>query len=82
MANRASLQCCCPFSGCAGQGTELGDNAFAVPTASGSDGIFWLLLDPIMEARLGLPSEAGHNTAIQTGKQTFTLAEHVIASER
>jgi hypothetical protein len=62
--------------------TTLVDNAFSTPGASGCGGIFSFLLDPIIDAKLGLPSVAGHNTTIQNGKETLTLAEHVIASER
>jgi hypothetical protein len=62
--------------------TSLVENAFSVPAASGCGGIFSFLIDPLVDAKLGLPSAAGHNTAIQNGKETLTLAEHVIASEK
>jgi hypothetical protein len=45
-------------------GTELVDNTFAVkPGASGCGGFpLDLLLDPIIEAKLGVPAEAAYNT--------------------
>jgi hypothetical protein len=63
--------------------TENGmvDSTFPVPTANGCGGILSSLIDPIINAKLGLPSPAGHNLAIQTGKLELTLAEHVIESE-
>lgn len=63
-------------------GTKLVDNSFSAPEASGCGGIFSVLIDPLVDSKLGLPSAAGKNTAIQTGKETYTLAEHVIASEK
>jgi len=62
--------------------TSLVENSFAVPTASGCGGIFSFLIDPLVDSKLGLESKAGNNTAIQNGKETYTLAEHVIASEK
>jgi hypothetical protein len=59
----------------------LVNNSFSVPTASGCGGIFSILIDPLLDAKLGLPSEAGHNTAIQTGKQLSATAKVVIDSE-
>jgi hypothetical protein len=59
----------------------LVDSTFSVPTANGCGGILSSLIDPIIDAKLGLPSPAGHNAAVQSGKLEFTLAEHVIASE-
>jgi hypothetical protein len=62
--------------------TSLVDNSFAAPEASGCGGIFSFLINPIVDSKLGLPSVAGKNTAIQNGKETYTLAEHVIATEK
>ncbi len=53
-------------------GAELVDNAWAAPAASGCGGIFAFILDPIVNASSGLPSEAGNNTAIL--KNTITQA--------
>jgi hypothetical protein len=47
------------------KGNSLVDNLFAVPVAKGCGGkAFEALLDPIINAKLGLPSPAGNNTAI------------------
>jgi hypothetical protein len=62
--------------------TTLVDNAFSVPVASGCGGIFSALIDPLVNAKLGLPSASGNNTAIQNAKQRLTLAQHVIESEK
>jgi hypothetical protein len=40
------------------------------------------VVNPLVNSKLGLPSEPGHNTAIQNAKQRLTLAEHVILSEK
>jgi hypothetical protein len=63
-------------------GNELVDNAFAVPKASGCGGILSLLIDPIIDAKLGLPSEAGHNTAIQKNTIEEATTVGVIVSEK
>jgi hypothetical protein len=59
----------------------LVDNSFGVPKASGCGGIFSSLIDPLVDAKLGLPSEPGHNTTVQNGKNKLATAEYVIASE-
>jgi hypothetical protein len=60
---------------------SLVDNSFAVPTAEGCGGIFSFLVDPAVDAELGLPSAAGHNTAILNGSQELAAATAVRASE-
>jgi hypothetical protein len=60
----------------------LVDNAFAAPEASGCDGIFSFLVDPIINSKLGLPSAAGHNTAIQNNLLKEATGEATIASEK
>jgi hypothetical protein len=60
----------------------LVDNAFSAPKVSGCGGILATVLDPVIDSKLSLPSASGHNTAIQNGTQRFTLAAHVIASEK
>ena len=42
----------------------LVDNAWSAPTASGCGGILSFLVDPIINAQIGLSSAAGKNTAI------------------
>jgi hypothetical protein len=61
---------------------QLVDNSFAVPVAEGCGGAFAPVLDPIIDARLGLPSAAGHNTAILGGTLRITSVEAVVASEK
>jgi hypothetical protein len=63
-------------------GVSLVDNAFSAPESSGCGGLFSFLIGPIINAKLGLPSAAGHNTAIQTGNSKSTLAKSVINSEK
>jgi hypothetical protein len=46
---------------------SLVDNSFAAPGATGCGGVFSGIIDPIINAKLGLPSTAGHNTAILNG---------------
>jgi hypothetical protein len=50
----------------------LVDNAWAAPGANGCGGLFSFILDPIINAAAGLPSTAGHNTAIL--KNTINVA--------
>lgn len=62
--------------------TTLVDNSFSAPVATGCGGIFSFLIDPIIDSKLGLPSAAGKNTAIQNGKESLALAGVVIESEK
>jgi hypothetical protein len=43
---------------------ELVDNSWAAPKASGCGGLLSVLVDPLIDATVGLPAEAGENTAI------------------
>jgi len=63
-------------------GTSVVDNSFAVPGASGCGGILSFLVDPVVDLKLGLPSAAGHNTAILDGTLEQAAANAVIASEK
>jgi hypothetical protein len=58
----------------------LVDNSFSAPTAEGCGGFFSFLINPIINAKIGLPSTAGHNTAIQTGTTRLASAEQVANS--
>lgn len=60
----------------------LVDNAFAAPEATGCGGLLAPVIDPVIGAKLGLPSAAGKNTAIQNNKLREATAETVIASEK
>jgi len=61
---------------------SLVDNSFSAPAAEGCGGFFSFLIDPILDAKIGLPAKAGHNTAILTGTVRTALAESVVASEK
>lgn len=60
---------------------SLVDNSFAAPEAEGCGGFLSFLIDPAVDAELGLPSAAGHNTAILNGTQEIASASAVRASE-
>jgi hypothetical protein len=60
----------------------LVDNAFAAPEATGCGGLFSFLIDPILDAKIGLPAGAGHNSASLTGTLDQGQAAAVIASEK
>jgi hypothetical protein len=60
---------------------SLVDNAFAVPGAQGCGGLLSLVVDPAVDAEIGLPSTAGHNAAILNGTLKEAVAEAVLASE-
>jgi hypothetical protein len=62
-------------------GGSLVDNAFSAPEATGCGGIFSFLVDKLVDEVLGVPSAAGHNTAILSGKLEEAVAEAVRASE-
>jgi len=54
---------------------SLVDNSFAAPGANGCGGSFSSLIDPLVDAQLGLPSAAGNNTAILEGTLEQASAE-------
>lgn len=58
---------------------ELVDNAFAAPGVNGCGGILSSLIDPLIDLKTGLPSAAGHNTAILKGTLKSTNATAVVA---
>jgi hypothetical protein len=62
-------------------GNELVNNSYASPGAEGCGGIFSGIVDEIVDKKLGLPSAAGHNTAILRGTLKVTSVEAVKASE-
>jgi hypothetical protein len=63
-------------------GDSLVDNSFAVPRATGCGGSFSSLLDPAIDAKLGLPSAPGNNTFILDDTFQEASAVGVIASEK
>ena len=60
----------------------LVDNSFSVPVVEGCGGLASFLLDPIIDAKLGLPSASGKNTAILNGTLNTAETEAVLASEK
>jgi hypothetical protein len=69
------------------QKNSLVDNSFSVPVAEGCGsqilfGLFTGIIDSAVDSQLGLPSAAGHNTAILNGNQELSSAEAVKASEK
>jgi hypothetical protein len=63
------------------KGGKLVNNSFAAPGAEGCGGILSFLIDPAVNAALGLPAAAGHNTAVLEGTLSTGVAEAVKASE-
>jgi hypothetical protein len=66
---------------------SLVNNSFAAPEAEGCGsqilfGLFTGLIDSAVDSEIGLPSEAGHNTAILNGSQEIGGVEAVKASEK
>jgi len=62
-------------------GISLVDNTFTVPGAEGCGGSFSSIIDPLIDSTLGLPSNAGYNTAILTGTHKLAAVETVAKSE-
>jgi hypothetical protein len=63
-------------------GGSLVDNTWPAPGAHGCGGFLLEgLLDPAVDAELGLPSSAGHNTAVLNGTLKIASPESVKASE-
>ncbi len=60
---------------------SLVDNSFAAPKTNGCGGLFEFLIAPIIDSQLGVPSPAGHNTAILNGTLEQASAETVKAHE-
>jgi hypothetical protein len=58
------------------------DNAFAAPGVEGCGGSASSIIDPIVDKRIGLPSEAGHNTAILNDTFRAVAASEVVESEK
>jgi hypothetical protein len=60
---------------------SLVDNDFSAPAAEGCGGLFSLLINPIIDAKIGLPSASGKNTAILNGELKTATREAVLANE-
>ena len=66
---------------------SLVNNSFAAPVAEGCGsqilfGLFTGIIDSAVDSQLGLPSAAGHNTAILNGKQELGVVTAVKESEK
>ncbi len=61
---------------------SLVDNSYSVPKSSGCGGVFSFIIGPIVDAKLGLPSAAGNNTAILNGTLRVANREGVEGSEK
>jgi hypothetical protein len=59
----------------------LVNNSFAAPGAEGCGGILSFLVDPAVNAEVGIPAEEGHNTAILNSTLEVANATTVKASE-
>jgi hypothetical protein len=62
--------------------TALVDNSFRVPKAEGCGEFFSFIIDPVVDSKLGLPSEDGKNTAILKGTLNESTAEQAELSEK
>jgi hypothetical protein len=60
---------------------SLVNNSFAAPGAEGCGGVFSFLIDPLVDAKLGIPAEAGHNAAVLNGTLEQSTPEYVKKSE-
>jgi hypothetical protein len=60
---------------------SLVENDFSAPGASGCGGLYSPIIDPIVNAKLGLPAAAGTNTMILDGTVEFASAAAVVKSE-
>jgi hypothetical protein len=60
---------------------SLVNNSFAAPGVEGCGGIFSFLIDPAVNAELGVPAAAGNNTAILNGVLETAKAPSVRESE-
>jgi hypothetical protein len=62
------------------KGYELVDNAFSAPAASGCGGLFSIIINPIVDLKIGLASPDGKNTAILAGNLKRAVAGAVRTS--
>ena len=60
---------------------SLVDNTWSAPVAEGCGEAFAFLIDPLIDAKIGLPSAAGHNSAILSGELKTATIEAVLANE-
>jgi hypothetical protein len=58
-------------------GSSLVDNTFSVPGAQGCGGLLFLLVDPSLDLKVGIPAGPGFNQAILNGKLELSSAKSV-----
>jgi hypothetical protein len=63
-------------------GDSLVDNTFTAPGAEGCGESASSIIDPLIDAKLGLPSQAGQNSIVLTGAVDAASGETVEASEK
>jgi hypothetical protein len=61
---------------------SLVDNAFSAPLAAGCGGVFSFLIDPLLDAKIGLIAAGGKNTAILNNLIKEGTSVGTIASEK
>jgi hypothetical protein len=61
---------------------KLVDNTYSAPVAEGCGEFFSFLIDPILDAKIGLPSPSGKNKAVLQGELKAATTEAVIESEK
>jgi hypothetical protein len=64
------------------KGATLVDDSFAVPAVNGCGGFFSSLLDPILDAKLGLPAPAGYNTVLYNISARLATVEDLLKLEK
>lgn len=63
-------------------GNTLVNNEFSAPAATGCGGIFSILVNPLVNSKIGLPSADGKNTVIQNADLKEATTIGVINSEK
>jgi hypothetical protein len=63
------------------KGTELVNNSFTAPAATGCGGLFALFVNPLVNELVGLPAGEGENAALLKGEFSNGVAEWVRDSE-
>lgn len=62
-------------------GAQLVDNAWSAPVATGCGGALAPIVDPLVDASIGLPSPAGRNTAILGNIYIHTASQKAVEEE-
>jgi hypothetical protein len=62
-------------------GQSLVDNTFSAPKASGCGGLFSLIINPVVDLKIGLPAAPGASVARLNGDARLAPAASVVASD-